>query len=118
MSCLVASSTDPTKQVCRSDGVFIRIRIAVATPQALKANATNPGAAWTYWDVTPSTIGAGANAWFDRSDMSVNPWNFNWGVDIICGNAGNLQGRISLAQLAARGTVTLNYAMIGGQRTV
>jgi hypothetical protein len=117
-SCLVASTTDPTKQVCRSDGVFNRIRIAVATPQALKANATNPGAAWTYWDVTPSTIGAGSNAWFDRSDMSVNPWNFNWGVDIICGNAGNLQGRISLAQLAARGTVTLNYATIGGQRTV
>jgi hypothetical protein len=117
-SCLVPSATDPTKNVCRSDGVFNRIRIAVASPEALRANATNPGAAWTYWDITPSTIGAGANAWFDRSDMSVNPWNFQWGVDIICGNAGNLQARIPLSQLAARGTVTMSYTTIGGQRTV
>jgi hypothetical protein len=118
-SCLVSNGQTPPRNVCRNDGVFNRIRIAVATPQALKANATNPGAAWTYWDVTPATIGqTGGNAWFDRSDMSVNPWNFNWGVDIICGSAGNLQGRIPLSQLAARGTVTLSYATIGGQRTV
>jgi hypothetical protein len=117
-SCLVSDGKTPPSNVCRTDGVANRIRIAVATPEALKANASNPGAAWTYWDITPSTIGAGPDAWFDRSDMSVNPDNFNWGVDIICGNAGNLQGRISLAQLAARGSVTLNYATIGGQRTV
>jgi hypothetical protein len=85
-SCLVSDGQTPPHNVCRNDGVFNRIRIAVATPQALKANATNPGAAWTYWDITPSTIGErGGNAWFDRSDMSVNPLNFNWGVDIMCG---------------------------------
>jgi hypothetical protein len=117
-SCLVSDGQNPPHNVCRNDGVFNRIRIAVATPQALKANASNPGAAWTYWDVTPSTIRAGTNAWFDRSDMSVNPYNFNWGVDVICGSAGNLQGRISLAQLAARGSVTLNYTTLGGERTV
>jgi hypothetical protein len=117
-SCLVSNGQNPPQNVCRTDGVFNRIRIAVASPQDLKADASNPGAAWTYWDVTPGLIGQPGNAWFDRSDMSVNPWNFNWGVDILCGNAGNLQGRISLAQLAARGTVTLSYATIGGERTV
>ncbi|HEX8977604.1 MAG TPA: PKD domain-containing protein [Solirubrobacteraceae bacterium] len=116
-SCLVSDNQNPPHNVCRSDGVYNRIRIAVATPQALRANATNPGAAWTYWDVTPGLIGQPGNAWFDRSDLSVNPWNMNWGVDIICGNAGNLLARISLAQLAARGTVTLSYITDNGART-
>jgi hypothetical protein len=117
-SCLVPNPQNPQQSICSSAGVYNRIRIAVASPQDLIAHASNPGAAWTYWDVTPATIGQPLNAWFDRSDMSVNPWNFNWGVDIICGNKGNLQGRISLAQLAARGTVTLSYATISGERTV
>jgi PKD domain len=116
-SCLVSDGQNPPHNVCRTDGVFNRIRIAVATPQALRANASNPGAAWTYWDITPGTVGQPGNAWFDRSDMSVNPWNMNWGVDIICGNSGNLLSRISLAQLAARGTVTLGYITDNGART-
>ncbi len=115
-SCLTTDSQGKT--ICRSDGAFNRIRIAVATPADLRANATNPGRAWTYWDVTPATIGQPANAWFDRSDMSVNPWNMNWGVDVLCGRGGgNLLARIPLAQLAARGTVTLSYILDNGART-
>jgi hypothetical protein len=116
-SCLVPNPDNEKQQICRTDGVFNRVRIAVASPGDLRANASNPGAAWTYWDVTGSTIGQPGNAWFDRSDMSVNPWNFNWGVDIICGKGGNLLARISLAQLAARGTATLSYIVDSGVRT-
>ena len=105
------------KTVCRSDGAFNRIRIAVASPAALKANAANPGRAWTFWDVTPGLIGQPANAWFDRSDMSVNTMNMNWGVDILCGTASTLVSRISLAQLAARGTVSLSFTTATGVRT-
>jgi hypothetical protein len=116
-TCLVSDNGNPPHNVCRNDGVFNRIRIAVATPEDLRAHASDPGAAWTYWDVTPSTIGQPGNAWFDRSDLSVNPWNMNWGVDVICGNGGNLLSRISLAQLAARGTVTLSYIVDNTTRT-
>lgn len=88
-----------------------RIRIAVATPEALKADASNPGAAWTYWDITPQDLGQPANAWFDRSDLSVNQLYANWSVDIVCGNKGSVLGRISLQQLLERGTVTLSYIL-------
>ncbi|MEA2158825.1 MAG: hypothetical protein QOD66_1205 [Solirubrobacteraceae bacterium] len=113
--CFTSDSAGHT--ICRSDSAFNRIRIAVASPQALKANASNPGRAWTYWDVTPGLIGQPSNAWFDRSDMSVNAMNMNWGVDILCGRADNLVSRISLAGLAARGTVSLNYTTAAGART-
>ena len=117
-SCLrVDNSVSPPRNVCRSDGAYNRIRIAVARPEDLIANASNPGVAWTYWDVTPHLIGQPANAWFDRSDMSVNPWNMNWNVDILCGSAGSLQGRISLSDLNNRGTVTLSYITPGGRMT-
>jgi hypothetical protein len=114
-SCLVPNKEG--KNVCRSDGVFNRIRIAVASPADLRANASNPGAAWTYWDVTPSTIGEnGGNAWFDRSDLSVNPWNMNWTVDVLCGSGSSLLGRISLEALSHRGTVNLGYIIDSPQR--
>jgi hypothetical protein len=86
-----------------------RIRIAVATPQDLIKNAANPGAAWTYWDITPQTLGQPANAWFDRSDLSLNSVNADWTVDIVCGNAASVLGRISLAALDKRGQVSLGY---------
>ena len=88
-----------------------RIRIAVASPEALKADASNPGAAWTYWDITPQDLGQPANAWFDRSDLSVNQLYANWSVDVVCGNKGSVLGRISLQQLLNRGTVSLSYIL-------
>jgi hypothetical protein len=113
-SCLTTNSEG--KAICRSDGVHNRIRIAVASPADLRANASNPGAAWTYWDVTPSTIGQPGNAWFDRSDLSVNPWNMNWSVDVLCGSGASLLGRISLEQLSHHGTVSLGYIVDSPQR--
>ena len=71
--------------VCQTNGAFNRIRIAVASPQDLIRNASNPGLAWTYWDITPSTVGQPSNAWFDRSDLSLNAWNMDWTVDVLCG---------------------------------
>ncbi len=118
--CAPTSCTTTNSQgqsVCRTTGTNDRIRIAVASPQALIADASNPGAAWTFWDITPQMVGQSSDAWFDRSDMSVNPVNFNWNVDIICGNQGSLLGRISLAQLHNRGTVTLSYIEPGGRMT-
>ena len=112
--CLTENSEH--KNVCRSDGVFNRIRIAVASPADLRAHASNPGAAWTYWDVTPGTIGQPGNAWFDRSDLSVNPSNMNWSVDVLCGSGSSLLGRISLEQLSHRGTVNLGYIVDSPQR--
>lgn len=108
--CLRNDPSNPARMICRNDGAFNRVRIAVARPEDLRANATNPGAAWTYWDITPQALGQPSNAWFDRSDLSVNGWNMNWNVDVICGNTGIVLGRISLAQLAARGTVSLSFA--------
>jgi hypothetical protein len=114
-SCLVKN--EKGKNVCRSDGVFNRIRIAVASPADLRANASNPGAAWTYWDVTPELIGEkGGNAWFDRSDLSVNPMDMNWTVDVLCGSGASVLGRISLEQLSHRGTVSLGYIIDSPQR--
>jgi hypothetical protein len=114
-SCLTTNSQG--QSVCRTTGTNDRIRIAVASPQALIADASNPGAAWTFWDITPQMVGQPKDAWFDRSDMSVNPINFNWNIDMLCGNQGSLLGRISLAQLHSRGTVTLSYIEPGGRMT-
>jgi hypothetical protein len=89
-----------------------RVRIAVAQPQALINNASNPGRAWTYWDITPQALGEPANAWFDRSDLSVNAWDVNWTVDNICGSGGaSVLARIPLSRLAARGVVPLSYKL-------
>src|SRR6266540_271656 len=93
-----------------------RVRIAVATPEALIANASDPRRAWTYWDITPQLLGQPANAWFDRSDLALNPWNMNWSVDVICGNASSVLGRISPAGLARRSTVTLSWITDTPQR--
>lgn len=103
------------KQYCQPGGTYNRIRVAVASPEDLIRNASNPGLAWTYWDVRPPDLGLGPGAWFDRSDLSVNLRNMNWTVDAICGSQASVAGRISLAELAHRGTVTLSYFKPGGR---
>lgn len=111
-----AGTSNPANNDCRAAGTGAnRVRIAVASPQALIADAANPGAAWTYWDITPQLFGQPATAWFDRSDLSVNIWNANWTVDIIRGHPGTgiLLARISLQQLASRGTITVGYITDG-----
>ena len=107
-----AGSSNPATNNCTKAGTTSnRIRIAVASPQSLIANASNPGAAWTYWDITPQTFGQPPGSWFDRSDMSVNLWNMQWTVDVLRANQGvsSLLTRVSLADLANRGTISISY---------
>jgi hypothetical protein len=107
--CLTTNSAG--KSVCpsgnQSNGSN-RIRIAVTTPEELKADASNPGAAWTYWDLTPQLFGQPANAWFDRSDISVSHYNLQWSVDVLCPTSA-LLARVSLQQLLDRGTINIGY---------
>ncbi|MEO8968600.1 MAG: hypothetical protein ABI355_13270 [Solirubrobacteraceae bacterium] len=105
-------STSPATNDCRTAGTSSnRIRIAVASPQALIAKAASPGGAWTYWDLTPQTFGQPAGAWFDRSDLGVNIWNMNWTVDVLRGASGvsSILARVSLSDLARRGSISISY---------
>ena len=106
-------SSKPASNNCKTGGTGgNRIRIAVASPEDIRKNSTNVGAAWTYWDFPPTSFGLAANAWFDRSDISVNASFLNWTVDIIRdpGTASSLMARIPLSQLKARGSVSTSYA--------
>ena len=96
-------TSSPATNICLTAGTGAnRIRIAVATPEDLMANSLAPGNAWSFWDMTPQDYGQPANAWFDRSSMSVNDININVQVDILRnGSSGpaSLLARISLADL-------------------
>jgi len=114
-----AGSSSPATNNCTEAGTTSnRIRIAVASPQTLIADASNPGAAWTYWNITPQTFGQPRGSWFDRSDMSVNVWNMQWSVDVLRANKGvaSLLTRVSLADLANRGTISISYITNANQR--
>ena len=105
-------STSPATNDCRTAGTTSnRIRIAVASPQDLIANAASPGGAWTYWDLTPQTFGQPAGAWFDRSDLGLNIWNMNWTVDVLRGasGVGSILARVGLSDLARRGGISISY---------
>jgi hypothetical protein len=104
-------TSSPATTSCRKPGTTQnRIRIAVATPEALKADAKHPGFAWTYWDLTPLGFGVRARtAWLDQSKMAVNKQYFNWSVDILRGSVKSVVARVPLAELAARGTITMDY---------
>jgi hypothetical protein len=112
-------TSHPATTDCRAAGTGAnRVRIAVASPQALAAHAADPGAAWTYWNLTPQLFGQPATAWFDRSDLSVNIWNANWTVDVLRGNGqvSSLLARILLQQLARRGAISIGYITDSPQR--
>ena len=114
-----AGTSKPATTDCDEDGTTSnRVRIAVASPQALIADASNPGAAWTYWDITPETFGQPAGSWFDRSDLGVDIFDMNWTVDVARGNSGvaSILARIGLAQLARRGPISFSYITDSTQR--
>jgi hypothetical protein len=108
-------TTKPATTYCPTAGTTSnRIRLAVATPSGLKANASSPGFAWTYWDFTPqsfSGIGATRTTWFDQSKMGVNRVFLNWSIDVLrdTGNVSTIFGRINLDSLASGGTVTMHW---------
>jgi hypothetical protein len=110
------AGASPPRNECQTTGAYNRIRIAVARPRDLVANAADPGKAWTYWDILPSTVGLPKNAWFDRSDMAVTGTHMDWSVDTLCApGKSSIAGRISLTELAARKSVNLAYWAPGGR---
>jgi PKD domain len=116
--CGAGTSSPATNNCTKAGTTSNRIRIAVASPQALIAHAASPGAAWTYWDITPQTFGQPKGSWFDRSDMGLNIWNMQWTVDVLRANSGvaSLLTRVSLADLANRGTISISYITDANQR--
>jgi hypothetical protein len=83
------------------------VRIAVAHGQADLASNT-----WVYYNLTPSLLGLGSGRWIDFPHMQVsaNYLYFTTNVFTTSGDtfAGSLVGRISLAELDAGGSVTIN----------
>jgi hypothetical protein len=108
-------TSSPTSTNCYHAGTTSnRVRIAVASPNALRAHFSSPGPAWTYWDFTPRGFAGqlgGRGTWFDQSKLGVNQKYMNWSVDVLRGKSSvsSVFGRISLSSLAARGTVILHY---------
>ena len=111
--CGTGSSSPATNNCTKPGTTSNRIRIAVASPQQLIANAASPGAAWTYWNITPQTFGQPPGSWFDRSDMGVNIWNMQWTVDVLRANKGVGGLRAEAAPGRARTTSTTPSAARG-----
>jgi hypothetical protein len=83
-----------------------RYRLAVASPQAIRANASNPAAAWVVYDLTTDLYTnlmkkafSGATSWFDKPDMAVGRDNAYLTWDAV--GLGTINIRIKLADLAA-----------------
>jgi hypothetical protein len=111
-------TSSPATTSCKKPGTTQnRVRLAVASPQALAANAAHPGAAWTYWDLTPQGFGQqAAGAWFDQSKLGVNKEYLNWSIDVLRGSVSSVLARVPLAELAARGTITFHYLTSSHQK--
>lgn len=95
-------TSNPATANCNEDGTGAnRIRIAYTSPESLKAHEGDPGDAWFFFDITPQDFGMPADAWFDRSSLSVNDYNVNWSVDILPSNSGvrSMLAQIPLSEL-------------------
>lgn len=77
-----------------------RIRIAVQDTAGLRSS---DGTAWTYWDFTSGLFGAGT---LDYNDMSFGQSNLYWTTQ---NSSGRVVIRVSLEELAARGTINIGY---------
>jgi hypothetical protein len=77
-------------------------RIAAASPATVKSSG---GKAWTYWNLTPAFFGLTGS--LDYPDMSVGNNYLYLSFDEI--GTGLMVARISLAQIAAGGTITVEW---------
>ncbi len=106
-------TSSPPSAVCFEAGTTSnRLRIAVASPAALRAHASNPGAAWHYWNLTPKAFGGrlgGPEMWFDQSKMAVNKQDVIWSVDTLRAKVSSVLMRFSLAALARRKSIRFGY---------
>jgi len=90
-------------------------RLAVASPADVISSG---GTAWTYWNLPPSLFNGFPNENLDTSldypDLSVgnNKLYVSWDAGVSCASPcdwGHQAARISLAELAAGGTITIEY---------
>lgn len=77
-------------------------RIAMASPSSVK---NNKGTAWTYWNLTPAFFGLTGG--LDYPDMAVGNGYLYLSFDEV--GTGLMVARISLAQLQAGGTITVEW---------
>jgi hypothetical protein len=98
-------------------------RIAMASPDDI---VNSGGTAWTYWNLTPDIFSGFPNesldTSFDYPDLSVgnNFLYLNWDAGVSCASPcdwGHQVARISLAQLQAAGTITIEYTDPGDGRS-
>ncbi|MGZ4330870.1 MAG: hypothetical protein ACXVXL_23030 [Solirubrobacteraceae bacterium] len=83
-----------------------RYRLAVASPQAIRANASNPAAAWVVYDLTTGLYNGlmkkafkDGPSWFDKPDMAVGRKHAYLTWNVV--GRGTINIRINLADLAA-----------------
>ena len=83
-------------------------RLASASPSAVTASG---GTSWTYWNLTPAFFGfTGENGSLDYPDMSVGTNYLYLSFDHTTkGAQGLMVARISLSQIQAGGTVTVEW---------
>ena len=112
--CATGTSSPPTTDCRAANTGSNRLRIAVATPEAIRANTAVPGRAWTYWDLPPSLFGQPAGTWFDYNELAVNRSSVTYTSNTIRGSGrGSLIARIPLSQLVARRSITISYIFDG-----
>jgi hypothetical protein len=99
------------------DGTTNTLRIARAIGSAGIANNS-----WTYWNFTPQIVGFGNGVWFDYPSFTVGATNLYITSNAFFTSnnsfAGNTIIRISLAELAAGGSVNYQFfnSNIGTER--
>ena len=86
-------------------------RLAAASPQdVINSNCT----AWTYWDLTSGSFGIGTD-WMDYPSMSLGDGEVYFSFDVLDSTAdtvadnGLVVVRLSLAEIAAAGTVNFRF---------
>ncbi len=83
-------------------------RLAVASPASVSSSGAT---SWTYWNLTTSVFGTSSTS-FDYPDLSLgnNSLYISWDANCSPSCSGGLQvARISLAELQAGGTITIDY---------
>ncbi|MDQ0322935.1 hypothetical protein QO002_005141 [Pararhizobium capsulatum DSM 1112] len=86
-------------------------RLAAASPQdVINSNCT----AWTYWDLTSGSFGLGTH-WMDYPNMSLGDGEVYFSFDVLdtvadtIADNGLVVVRLSLAEIAAGGTINFRY---------
>jgi hypothetical protein len=103
---LTQYSCSPNPACPGTSGNSNRYRLAVASPEAIRANSSNPAAAWVVYELTTGVYTSlmkkafnGATSWFDKPDMAVGRDHAYLTWDVA--GLGTINIRINLADIAA-----------------